>query len=180
MRNITIEAYAQLKDTTEYDTILKHLHPHNYFADKIANIGELPYTTVAHSFGLIQSMDSWYKMVELFTLCYGIDEKTFWNEKIRVYYAAINFLKAEFERLAKAEEKLLHSTNTDSELWERAGGARLKPFGKTSPLDDLACRYGQYPFDLGKKPYNEIIYLLSLVKVKNEVSNEYQKLKVKK
>jgi len=180
MRDISIEQYAQMKDTVEYDVVLRNLLPENFFAGKTVSIIDLPYSTVAYCFTLVQDMNTWEKVVELFTTIYEINEKVFWNEKIRLYFSAMNYIKETFISISKREQELLYSSNTDSSLWERAGGARLKPFASISPIDDLAERYGMYPFDLSEKKYKDIIYLLSLVKTKNEVTKEYQNLKQKK
>lgn len=83
---------------------------------------------------------------------------------------------AEFERIIAIENKLLATQTTDGHLWQMAGADRLKPYSDTLPLLQLGKQLGQYPFDLGRKPYSEIFSLLAQTKTQNEVENDYRKL----
>ena len=82
----------------------------------------------------------------------------------------------EFERIIANENTLLTTQTTDGHLWELAGADKLKPYSDTLPLLQLGKLFGQYPFDLGRKPYGEIFNLLAQTKAQNEVESEYRKL----
>lgn len=92
------------------------------------------------------------------------------------YFSARKFMLAEFERIIITENKLLATQSTDSHLWEMAGADKLKPYSDTLPLLQLGRLLGQYPFDLGRKPYSEIFNLLAQTKTQNEVEAAYRKL----
>jgi hypothetical protein len=73
------------------------------------------------------------------------------------------------------ESVLAKGSNVNVTKWQMAGGDRLNQFNNVISLDQLAERYGVYPFELGRKPYSEIFYLISMVKTINEVNYNYSK-----
>jgi len=177
MKNITLKYYVTLKDTLSYDLILEHMKPANTFGGCRMDIGAMPYANVKYCIRLLPKIDSWTGVRQLFEICFGTNEKSFWRATVTEFFAARKFMIAEFERIIETENKLLASLNTDSHLWEMAGADKLKPYSDTLPLVQLGKLFGQYPFDLGRKPYGEIFSLLTQTKAQNEVENEYQKLR---
>jgi hypothetical protein len=176
MKNITIKQYTLLPDTLEYDAILEHLNPKNSFGGRQMDINTMPYANVKYCIRLLPKVDSWDGIRQLFTICYDVTEAQFWRTPIVEYFAARKFMLAEFERIIANETRLLATRTTDSHLWDMAGADKLKPFSDTLPLVQLGKLFGQYPFDLGRKPYSEIFNLLAQTKAQNEVENEYRKL----
>lgn len=176
MKNITLKQYTCLPDTLEYDAILEHLNPENNFGGRRMEIGKMPYANVKYCIRLLQRVDSWNGIRQLFTICFDVTEAQFWKASVKDYFAAKKFMLAEFERIIANENKLLATQSTDSHLWELAGADKLKPYSDTLPLLQLGKLFGQYPFDLGRKPYSEIFNLLAQTKAQNEVESEYRKL----
>lgn len=176
MKNITLKHYTTLPDTLQYDAILEHLKPQNSFAGKTMNINQMPYSNVKYCIRLLPKVTDWNGIKQLFEICFDINERQFWRASIKEYFAAKKFLIAEFERIIAIESKVLASQSTDGHLWHMAGADKLKPYSDTLPLLQLGKHFGQYPFDLGRKPYGEIFSLLAQTKTQNEVESDYQKL----
>jgi hypothetical protein len=176
MKNLTLKQYTALKNTSQYDAILTHLQPKNNFGGSQMNIAQMPYANVKYCIRLLPKVNSWDGIKQLFEICFDVPEKTFWSTRIIDYFSARKFMIAEFERVIATENKLLATQSTDNHLWEMAGADKLKPYSDTLPLLQLGKLLGQYPFDLGRKPYNEIFNLLAQTKMQNEVEAAYQKL----
>ena len=176
MKNITLKQYTQLTDTLPYDSILTHLNPKNSFGGSRMDIDQMPYANVKYCIRLLPKVSDWSGIQQLFEICYNVPEKTFWHTRITEYFAARKFMLLEFERIILTENKLLATQSTDANLWQMAGADKLKPYSDTLPLLQLGKLLGQYPFDLGRKPYSEIFNLLAQTKTQNEVEAEYQKL----
>ena len=176
MKNIHIKYYARLPDTSLYDAWLDSIAPKNSFAGKTINLQQMSYANVKYCIRLLGKLNSWAQIQELFTICFGVEEHRFWNVRVAEYFAARKFLIAEFSRIIETENKLLNTMSTDSHLWHMAGADKLKPFSDTLPLIQLGKTFGQYPYDLGRKPYGEIFSLLAQIKTQNEVETEYTKL----
>lgn len=140
------------------------------------SISQMPYSNVKYCIRLLQRVDSWAGIQQLFAICYDVPEKDFWRARVVEYFSARKFMISEFERIIATENKLLATQNTNSHLWEMAGADKLKPYSDTLPLLQLGKLFGQYPFDLGRKPYSEIFNLLTQTKTQNEVEAEYGKL----
>lgn len=176
MKNITLKQYTALKDTLPYDSLLTHLNPKNNFAKKQMNIAQMPYANVKYCIRILQKVDTWAGIQQLFEICYDVPQKDFWKARVVEYFSARKFMIAEFERIIATENKLLATQTTNSHLWQMAGADKLKPYSDTLPLLQLGKLFGQYPFDLGRKPYSEIFNLLMQTKTQNEVEAEYGKL----
>ncbi|WP_159799253.1 hypothetical protein [Flavobacterium sp. MK4S-17] len=176
MRNITLKQYTRLENPLMYDAVLEHLNPKNSFSGKQMNINVMPYANVKYCIRLLPKITGWEGIAELFIICYDIPEAAFWKARVKEYFAARKFILNEFERILKTEAKVFSATGTDEHLWKMAGADKLKPYGDTLPLLQLAKLTGQYPFDLGRKPYGEIFSLLAQLKAQNDVEMEYQKL----
>ncbi len=176
MRNITLKKYAQLDDTFLYDAILEHLKAKNSFAKKQMDINNMPYANVKYCMRLLPKIKDWQGVYQLFSICYDIPEKAFWRAGIVEYFSARKFILKELERIAITENKVLASQSTDGYLWKMAGAEKLNPYNDTLPLVQLGKMLGQYPFELGRKPYGEIFSLLAQTKLQNEVEADYRKL----
>lgn len=178
MRNITLKKYTQLPidKSMVYDAVLEHLQPKNSFAKKQANIGSMPYANVKYCIRLLGKIKDWQDIYRLFSICFEITEKAFWRATVTEYFAARKFIIEELKQVIETENKLLSSVSTDGHLWKMAGAEKLNPYNDTLPLMQLGKLLGQYPFDLGRKPYNEIFNLLVQTKLQNEVEAEYRKL----
>lgn len=176
MKNLTLKQYTALKDTSQYDAILTHLKSKNNFGGCQMNIAQMPYANVKYCIRLLPKVTSWEGVEQLFQICYDVSNKAFWNTRIIDYFSARKFMIAEFERVITTESKLLATQSTDNHLWEMAGADKLKSYSDTLPLLQLGKLLGQYPFDLGRKPYSEIFNLLAQTKMQNEVEAAYQKL----
>lgn len=176
MKNLTLTQYARLPDTSGYDALLDHLKPRNSFGGKTMETSAMPYANVKYAIRMLRNLNSWEQICSLFAICYGVDEKTFWRSRIAEYFPARRFLLQELERIIMTEAKLLDTQSTDAHLWHMAGADRLTPYSDTLPLLQLGKLFGQYPYDLGRRPYGEIFSLLAQTKAQNEVETEYQKL----
>ena len=176
MYNITLKHYIGLKDTSQYDALLTHLNPKNNFGGRQMNISQMPYANVKYCIRLLPKINSWEGIQQLFEICFDVSAKAFLNTRITHYFAARKFMLSEFERVISTENKLLATQSTDGHLWQMAGADKLKPYTDTLPLLQLGKLLGQYPFDLGRKPYSEIFNLLVQTKTQNEVEAEYRKL----
>lgn len=186
MRNIPLKQYIKLKDPSPYD-ILEHLKPVNRIVVRRGflkkrlqmDLNKMPYANVKYCIRLVQKVSSWDNIATLFEICFDLKPDEFWNLPIKQFFAARRHMIREFSKMVESENKLLASTSTDSHLWDMAGADKLKPYNDTLPLLQLGKQFGQYPFDMGRKPYGEIFNLLVQIKVQNEVESEYQKLKTK-
>ncbi|WP_294822647.1 hypothetical protein [uncultured Flavobacterium sp.] len=180
MKNITIKKYTTLASTAPYDLLLEHLQASNSFAGRSMEIRKMPYSNVKYCIRLASGIASWDNVQQLFAICFDVDERAFWNARVTEYFPARKYLIKQLQAVVDGEAKQLSGTATDGHLWDLAGAGRLSPFSDTLPLVQLGRQLGQYPFDLGRKPYGEIMSLLVQVKVQNEVETEYQKLMQKR
>ena len=176
MKNITLKQYIALKDTSSYDTIFTFLNPSNSFGGCRMDINQMPYANVKYCIRLLPKVNSWESIQQLFEICFDVKGKAFYNTRIADYFAARKFMLAEFERIIIAGNKLLATQATDGHLWHMAGADKLQPYSDTLPLLQLGRLFGQYPFDLGRRPYSEIFNLLAQAKAQNEVEAAYAKL----
>lgn len=176
MKDITLREFSNLKDAQEY-TMLDYLNAENKFAGKSMNIHAMPYINVKHCFKLFGKIDSWEVVQSLFEICFDVSIEQFWNAQVSEFFTAKKYMLRAFEDAAKAEAKQFSGKSEEDHLWMMAGADRLKPLSDTLPLIQLGKQLGQYPFDLGRKPYGEIMNLLISMKVQGEVEYKYQKLK---
>ena len=177
MDRIKLLEYSKLRDTMQYDVVLKHLKPVNSFANGKIDFNKLTYKDVRSCLHLMNSVKDWEGQKELF--CLAFNTETFLEAFIDEFYSAQNYLIKTFIDLQKRETKLLQSIDADTGKWSMAGGDRLNKFSNLMPLVQLGEIYSIYPYDLQNKPYNEILTLLVLHKEKAEINNAYSKLKSK-
>lgn len=176
MKNIRLRQYTALQNTFVYDTLLEYLRPKNAFAGRQMEINTIPYANIKYCIRQLPKVNSWEGIQQLFEICFGADAKAFNNARITEYFAARKFMVNEFTRIIETESRALASQSTDAHLWKMAGADKLKPYSDTLPLIQLGKLLGQYPFDLGRKPYGEIFSLLVQTKAQNDVEAEYQRL----
>ncbi|AXG73952.1 hypothetical protein DVK85_06715 [Flavobacterium arcticum] len=138
----------------------------------------MPYANVKYAIRLLPKIKDWAGIYQLFNICYDVTEKEFWRASITEYFSARKFILKELERVVFTENKVMSSQSTDSHLWKLAGAEKLNTYNDTLPLVQLGKLLGQYPFDLGRKPYGEIFSLLAQTKLQNEVEADYRKLSV--
>lgn len=179
MNNITLKQYASLPDASKYD-VLEHILPCNEVNGKSMSIHKMPYVNVKHCLKLMQGLAGWEKMQQVFDICYNLEDDEFWHMKVTEFFGARNWILQEFKRVVTAESNVFGGKSAEDALWEAAGADRLKPYTDTLPLISLGKLLGQYPYDLGRKPYGEIFSLLVQTKTQAEVESEYQKLSIKK
>ena len=177
MKQISLSEYFELENTLEYDFILKNLKPNNLFLGGSINFNKLTYKQVIICFDLISKINSKENLSELFKIAFDVDN--FLTASIDEFFFAKNYLLKAFKELKQKQMNLLSSIDSDSALWEAAGGAKLNKFNDLMPLVQLGEIYHLYPYDLINKPYNEIFVLLVLHKEKAEVTEAYSKLKHK-
>lgn len=178
MKNVSVFQFVTNQEHQDYDAVLFAMKPKNDFLGKSFDVNKLPYINTRRSLKLLQSDQTWETMAELFTISFECSLDEFWNAKITEYYAARNFLLKEWKRIFEYESKVLTSSIVDKNKskWEQAGIKRLESFNDVLSLDQLAKRYNCYPFDLGRKPYSEVFYLLALAKTDNEINYNFNQI----
>lgn len=178
MKNITIKQYENLSDAErlKYVSILDSIKPKECLKLDLNAISWDSVKKVNKRLNKVKAID---EVFELFNIAFDINEEDFFSMPILNFFQTKKFLIEKFVYLQENESKLLQSINHDSGLWELAGGKRLDYFSDNLPLSQLAKIYGGYPFDYGKKPYNEILYLLKMNKEQSEIEHKFQELKSK-
>jgi hypothetical protein len=175
LKNISVLEYSQMKNVLEYDTILKHLKPCNKFKDKEIDIMQQPYSTIKYIQKIFRKNNLTFDDIcEIFITLYEITKDDFYNVGVVEFYKCNAYIKQEFELIAKNENILNQSAKFDLNKWKVSGGDRLNAFDIIG-LQSISERYGLYPFDLANKPYSEIFYLQSMLKVYDEVNFNYNK-----
>ena len=176
LNNISVLKFSKLNDIGDYN-VLNYIKGKAEFMQKPCNIMQMPYTNVKHCMMLLRKSNGIESMCEVFQNVFDIDADTFYNGEILSYFEARNHIFEMFKLIAENETKLSQGGNTDLGKWKMAGGDRLSNYDAMLPLDTLAQRYGGYPFDLGRKPYSEVFYLMAMSKTINEVNYNYQTMK---
>ncbi len=179
MKNITIEQYKNAENVLEYDNLLKHLNPKNEFLGNSLDVNKITYKDVRSLVKLLKSGNDWDTIYDIFDICFDVSNGRFYEASIVEFYQARNFVFDYVVSTQKREASLLQSIGVDVELWKAAGGERLNKFSDLMPLVQLGELFSIYPFDLQKKPYNEILVLLVALKERGEVNQQFSKLKSK-
>ena len=175
MKSPTLKQYYE-KPTALYTGLFSALKPKNGFAGQMLNVNAMPYINTRHCLKLLQQQ-SLEAAFELFEVCFGVEQESIWNATALEYFTAKAFIIQEFTILAEQEQKIFAGKAEDEDLWKRAGADRLKPMSDILPLVNLGKLFSAYPFDLGRKPYGEVLNLLVAVKTQNEVEQDFYKLK---
>lgn len=175
LNKIKVHQYIELQANNEYDIILSHSNQKKSFANKETDILNLPYVDVKYCIDIMRGSITWEKIAEVFKIVFGCTRDKFFNAEITDYFPARNYIDNTFKLIIENESVLAKKSNVNITKWQMAGGDRLNQFNNVISLDQLAERYGVYPFDLGRKPYSEIFYLISMVKTINEVNFNYSK-----
>jgi hypothetical protein len=180
LEDVTLDVYFGLPDASAYVAILKHLKPRNEFAGSKVNLERLTYKEIRICTKLVRSGSTVQHLEVLFCTMFNVIPHRFYKARVSEYFAAQNYLLKTLHGLEQREAKLLKSIeDIDTALWEMAGAERLQKFGNLAPLMQLGEIYGLWPFELEKRPYNEILTLLIAHKEKAEVTKEFQRLKAK-
>jgi len=177
LNNITLQEFIDSNDFYKYDSVLQHQKGKNIFLGKECNILSKPYTDIKYCISLLRSLKSFDDVIEVISILTEKSKEEVLKSDIVEYYSFRNYIINTFKQIQDNESKLAKSTNTDAGKWIMAGGDKLKPYDDVLPLDQLAERYGGYPFDFGRKPYSEIFYLMAMTKTLNEVNINYSKQK---
>lgn len=175
LNKITVHQYIELKDKSQYDLILSHCLQKNSFNGKESDIFQMSYTNVKYCIKLMRGGSTWGTVSEVFEIVFGCTKDEFLNASIVDYFPARNYIDNSFKMIIDNENNLAKGSNINLTKWQMSGGDRLNQFDNIISLDQLSERYGAYPFDLGRKPYSEIFYLISMVKTINEVNFNYNK-----
>lgn len=176
MKNITIKEYCVLKNTVNYDSLLSNLLGKDSFCGSKYSLSKLSYDDVRKIEKLLKNGKTFQDLSVVFQTAFKVTDDQFWNAKIVDFFEARNFLKKEIERILLQEKSLLKSERFNPIAWDNAGGKKLEAVAHLIPLTKIGKIYNIYPFDLGKKPYNEIMALLVTHKRSDEVEEEYRKL----
>jgi hypothetical protein len=178
IENYILKDFVKLSEEKQNDieSILFALKPINSFNKKVLNVNDMIYINTRVCIKLMTTGRDWGSLYQLFNLCYDCSENDFYNSKIIDFYHARKYLIQEWQRVIENENKVLKSqiVERDKDKWQRAGINRLNNFSDVIGLDKLGVKYGLYPFDLGRKPYSEILYLQALTKTDNEINYNYQ------
>ena len=177
MYNITVKKYSRLKSTLNYDMVLNHIKGENIFLGKRVDIVRLPYNNIKYCLSLLQKVNDFDTLFQIFNIIFEVERDEFDNADIVSYFKAKNYIIDSFKLINDNESKLSKGSNTDLGKWKMAGGDRLAMYDSFLPLDQLGERYGQYPFELGNKPYSDIFYLMAMTKTLNEVNYNYNTMK---
>ena len=175
LKDYSVLEYSQMKDVYLIDSLFKHLKPCNKFKDKEIDIMQLPYSTIKYIQKIFTKNNLTFDDIcEIFITLYEIKKDDFYNAGVVEFYQCNAYIKQQFELIAKNENILNQSANFDLGKWKASGGERLNAFDLVG-LQSIAERYGIYIFDLANKPYSEIFYLQSMLKVYDEVNFNYNK-----
>jgi hypothetical protein len=177
MQDISLQKYFALSNRIPYDSVLRHAKPKNLLSGKAMNVNTMTYKEVRICLELIRKGESVEQLQDLFCLAFGINPEEFMGASVKEFFPAQNHLIKTFEDLQKRESKLLTSIDSDSALWELAGGDKLNKFSNLMPLVQLGEIYHIFPYDLEDRKYAEILTLLVLHKEKADVQKAYSKLK---
>lgn len=175
LKDYTILEYSKLHNVFELDNLLKNLKSNNVFCNKEINIQQLPYSTIKYVQKIFRKDNLTFNdIAEIFISLFDISKEDFYNTKISEFYPANKYIKSKFELIAKNENILFESSNLDIGKWKASGGDRLNSFDLIG-LHSIAERYGLYIFELANKPYSEIFYIQSMLKIYDEVNFNYNK-----
>lgn len=176
LKNISVKQYSQSQSVVGYDSLLTAMYGKNEFYGKKFDLNKLSYHAVRKIEKLLKKGKTFDDLCSIFKLSFGCSESEFWNSGIYEFYLARNFLQKEIESLMLQEKSLLMSDGVNLDAWETAGGKSLEPFGDILPLMKLGKIYSIYPFEMGHKPYNEIMALLVAHKRSDSVDQKYHEL----
>lgn len=178
LKHMKVRELAVSEYQAEYDSVLFALKPKNKFCGKVMDVQDLPFINTRRAFMILRNGQDWNSLCDLFCVSFLVKPDQFWDSDIVQYYHARNFLIQEWKRVFDTENRLLaDSEPKDADKWRRAGAEKLNKYSDVLPLDKLGQRYGIYPFDLGNKPYSEILYLIALSTEEGRVNYKYQTLK---
>jgi hypothetical protein len=173
--NITVKQYLKSKQAFIYDSVLDHLKGDNLFNGQRVDITQISYVNVKYCLSLLSNINDFSKLAEIFNIVFDISEEHLMNTDIVSYFKARNYMIETFKIIINNEKKLAQNSSTDLGKWKVAGSDNLNRYSDVLPLDQLAERYGLYPFEIGKKSYSEVFYLMAMTNTLNEVNFNYNK-----
>jgi hypothetical protein len=173
--NIKVKQYLKSKKSFVYDSVLDHLKGDNTFNGKKVDITQISFVNVKYCLSLLSNINDFSKLIEIFNIIFDVSEDELLNSDIVSYFKARNYIIETFKIIINNEKKLAQNSKTDLGKWKVAGGDSLNRYSDVLPLDQLGERYGLYPFEIGKKPYSEVFYLMAMTKTLNEVNINYNK-----
>jgi hypothetical protein len=170
---MTVKEYLAVYNKLHLNCVLDAIRPKNLLCCNSVDENTISYEDVKKIMYLLSKGDN----LEAVKLAYRVDDID--NVAVDSFFSAKNWLINHIEYCIKIEQNLLKSIDHDDVLWKEAGGERLNIYNLILPLVQLGEIYNKYPYDLLKKPYLQIQTLLSLHKIKSEVTTDYNKLKNK-
>lgn len=176
LKNISIKEYSKKQSVVNYDSLLTAMYGENNFKGKKFDLNKLSYHEVRRIEKLLKTGETFNDLCVIFKIAFGCTETDFWDSGIFEFYLARNYLQKEIESIMLQEKSLLTSDGVNLSAWETAGGKSLEPFGDLLPLIKLGKIYSIYPFEIGHKPYNEIMALLVAHKRSDLVDAKYNEL----
>lgn len=178
MKNITINQFIKLSEDKQAKYhFLKFQKGCNTYAGKTINFTHLPFVKVRNILTALTRKLSFDDTVELIGSAFDIPTDKIGDTSLSEFLAAKAYIEEQANTIRIRESKIANNSGVDLVKWQTAGGAKLAPFDTVLTLHTLGEKYGKYPFDLGQKPYAEIMYLYTAVRTYDQVCNEYTKLK---
>ena len=176
MKQITVKEFlkSSLSEQIKYTSVLEHVKAKELIS---VDLNSLSYNDVKIIFKELKKANC--DIEHVFTKALNISKDDFFMLPIQNFFIIKKYIEGFFVNLFENEVKLLQSVDADNGLFELAGGNELNPFSDVLPLSQLCKIYGGYPFEMGEKAYQEIIYLLRMNNIQNRVDRDYQKLKSK-
>ena len=176
MKQISLKEFLKspISEQIKYTSLLSHVKPKELIK---VNIQGLSYNDVKMLFKEITKPNP--NLEFIFTKSLDITKVQYLSMPIQNFFILKKYIEEFFVNLKNNEVRLLQSIDSDYGLWETAGGNELNEFADVLPLSQLAKIYGGYPFELGNKAYQEVIYLLRMNNKQGQVEMEYNKLKSK-
>lgn len=175
--NISFKIYAQLKDTTEYDYILKYSRLFNVPVDRF-NVGEL----TEKPFGLVKDLQydlnngvTWMQLLEYFEKLTDKPVTELSNYGLLELNQFKQFIFEEVAKINEIEKVGLASTIEQDE--ERAGIDRFSVYGNYIQFVDLANDDILKIEEVKKLKYIDCFMLLKLRHDRNEYQKELFRIK---
>ncbi|PHQ27860.1 hypothetical protein [Leeuwenhoekiella nanhaiensis] len=143
---------------------------------KAKRLGELEFGEIANIKSSITKTD-FERIVEIFTLIFGIKRSQFINAPVTDFLNAIGWLRLSIEELIIKEYNALKS-DTDPDM-QAAGVERLSVFAEMNTLIGIGQQYGKSPQEIETWPYNMVFTLMLHNKILSEVQKNYSEIKSK-
>lgn len=153
IKNITVQQYLSLNDSTLYDSIIPFIKEKNLFKGSKFNVSSLTYDDVAILRKLLSNINS-DSLGKVYSICY---KEYVFSGLFNEYVESFKYITQQIKQLNEREEKLLKGT-TDVKLIS-AGIDKLKKFGTLNTKIDLAQQFCKSPNEIGKWKYHDVLVL---------------------